>query len=140
MSKVNALAQEIAMLMPVIARRVLLDFYQNVEISQSQILMIMSVKQIQPCRLSDLSEEMNISPPTTCGIVDRLEKAGYVLRQTDTEDRRAVSISLTEKGEDVAQTFRSTVQKRWAEILDRLPVADGENFVRILNKVRDVLE
>jgi MarR family transcriptional regulator, organic hydroperoxide resistance regulator len=48
--------------------------------------------------LRELSERMYLHVSTVCGIVDRLEMAGYLTRSRNTEDKRAVIICLTEKG------------------------------------------
>lgn len=106
LQSMNEIAEELPEIMPVIARKVLLDFFQAAEISQSQLLMLMAVKAKQPCRLSELSREMDVSNPTASGLVDRLVQHGLVERSANPNDRRAVSISLSERGEKLVAKFR----------------------------------
>jgi len=48
--------------------------------------------------LGELSQKMYLHPSTITGVVDRLEKKGYVSRDRDREDRRVVMVQLTPKG------------------------------------------
>lgn len=138
-SSSEKIAQEISMIMPVVARKILMDFFKDVEISQSQIFLIMTLDECEPCRLSSLSHKMNISSPTTSGLIDRLEKSGYVNRSIDLEDRRAINIVLTTHGKTIAKKLRTSIKNRWAEILGKLTVNEGEQYVKILRKIKDVI-
>jgi DNA-binding MarR family transcriptional regulator len=49
-------------------------------------------------RATDLAGRLWVRPATATGIIDTLAKAGYVRRERDTADRRAVWIVLTDAG------------------------------------------
>lgn len=51
--------------------------------------------------IGDLAAQLLIKHHSAVGLFDRLEKAGYVARAIDVEDRRKVLVSLTEAGESV---------------------------------------
>lgn len=44
-----------------------------------------------------IAEKLHSDRPTISGIIDRLNKNGWILRQTNPDDRRSQLISLTEK-------------------------------------------
>lgn len=136
LQSMNDIAEELPEIMPVIARKVLLDFFQSVDISQSQLLMMMAIKAKQPCRLSELSQEMHISNPTASGLVDRLVQNGLVERAPDPQDRRAVCISLTPSGEKLVVKFRHHSKEKWQEILTNMTLQDQNDFIRILRDIR----
>lgn len=136
MQTITEIAAEIPEIMPLIARKVLLDFFNSVDISQSQLLMIMAIKSRQPCRLSDLSREMDISNPTASGLVDRLVQHELVQRTADPNDRRAVCISLTSTGERLVAKFRHHTKEKWQEILHHMTRRDQNDFIRILRDIR----
>ena len=136
LQNIHEIAQEIPEIMPVIARKVLLEFFQTVDVSQSQIFMIMTIKAKQPCRLSDLSHEMDISNPTASGLVDRLVQNDLVQRNADLRDRRAVCISLTDKGEQLVDKFRLHSKVKWQEILNHMTKQDQNDFIRILRDIK----
>jgi DNA-binding MarR family transcriptional regulator len=49
-------------------------------------------------RVNELAREVVLSPTAMSRFVDRVEKAGYVRREPDPEDRRALQVSLTDAG------------------------------------------
>ena len=135
MGKTQERAREIALLLPVIARRLLLDFFQTVDIPQAQMLTIMALSERAPCRLSDLAAKMRISAPTVTGLVDRLEKSGYARRSPDTDDRRVVNVDLTADGRKISEMFSDTLANRWEEILAKIKIKDQEDFIRVLKEM-----
>lgn len=51
--------------------------------------------------LGGLSEHLNCSRGNVTGIVDRLERDGWLERERSAEDRRVITVRLTDKGERV---------------------------------------
>ena len=133
---IKDIAEEISVLMPVIARRILLQFFQSVHITQTQIFTITILFEQAPCRLSELSKKMNISAPTVTGIIDRLERLSYVQRIPDQNDRRAINVRLTKKGVKIAKKLRFTLKEKWQDLLSKLPPDDRENYLKILRKIQ----
>src|SRR3989338_2245451 len=136
MARIDLIAEEVAMLMPMIARRILLGFFQSVSITQTQIFTIITIAEGAPIRLSELSQKLNISAPTVTGIVDRLEKLAYVRRIPDRADRRAINVDLTPKGRALSQKFKSTIKSKWKELLAQLPEKEQEQYAAILRKIQ----
>jgi DNA-binding MarR family transcriptional regulator len=52
-------------------------------------------------RVNELARAVVLSPTAMSRFVDRVEKAGYVRRTTDPDDRRALQIEITPEGEDL---------------------------------------
>jgi len=140
MSRIDKIAGDVSVLMPMIARRVLLRFFQSVSITQTQIFTIATLAEKAPIRLSMLSKKLSISAPTVTGIVDRLEKLGYVKRVPDRADRRAINVDLTDKGKNIAKKLRATIKRKWKGLLMQLPKRDQENYVRILGKIQRTIK
>jgi len=49
-------------------------------------------------RVNELAREVVLSPTAMSRFVDRVEAAGYVRREPDPEDRRALRVALTDAG------------------------------------------
>jgi DNA-binding MarR family transcriptional regulator len=49
-------------------------------------------------RVRDLAEHAGVSAPTATRILDTLERRGLVRRRPSSEDRRGVSVTLTDRG------------------------------------------
>jgi DNA-binding MarR family transcriptional regulator len=54
-------------------------------------------------RLTDLSARLLIRPPSVTGVVDRLERAGLVVREEAPTDLRAKHVSLTPTGRQLVE-------------------------------------
>jgi len=139
MARTDEISQEIAILMPILARRILFEFFQEVDVTQTQIFTLMTLYEQAPIRLSDLSSKLKVQAPTVTGIIDRLEKSHYVRRIPDTEDRRAINVDLTDKGRKVTKKMRGIIQSKWKDILETLPAVERETYLRILKKMVEKL-
>src|SRR5882724_6865823 len=85
----------ISQLMPNIIRGVQLDFFTKRAITQTQFFMLVAIHSYGKCSMSTLAKNMKIQMPTATGLADRLVKAGYVRRFSDSKDRRKVFVELT---------------------------------------------
>jgi DNA-binding MarR family transcriptional regulator len=70
--------------------------------------------------LGELSQKMYLHPSTITGVVDRLEKKGYVSRDRDQEDRRVVMVQLTPKGKRLVKRAPNPVQGKMIHGLRQL--------------------
>lgn len=46
----------------------------------------------------ELSEKMNLTPPTITSALQKMEKLGYIRRKPDEKDQRVLRLCITEKG------------------------------------------
>ena len=58
--------------------------------------------------IGELAGELLVRPHSGVELVDRLETGGYVVRSTDTGDRRRVVLQLTQKAEGVLNELAAT--------------------------------
>ena len=64
--------------------------------------------------MTDISKKMGHSTAAATGLVDRLEKLGYVQRMHAQDDRRKVMVQITRKGIDLVERIRlSRVLANW---------------------------
>jgi len=108
-------------------------------LTATQRVALIETVDAEPVRLQDLAERLGVSPPTTSRAVDALVEHGLLERVPDPEDRRAVRISLTERG-------RTSVAERKARVLDAflpaaatMPAADQERLVELLTDLDSAL-
>jgi DNA-binding MarR family transcriptional regulator len=74
-----------------------------------------------PLPPNQIAERLIISRATVTGLLDSLERRGYVRRMPHSSDRRMLLIELTDAGRQVALEFRLVVhqnEKRWLAALD----------------------
>ncbi|MFZ0216884.1 MAG: MarR family transcriptional regulator, partial [Candidatus Dormiibacterota bacterium] len=70
--------------------------------------------------LSQIIEELGVSKQAAGQLVDALVERGYADREVDADDRRHLTISLTERGKQAAAIVRSAIGRLDAELLDRV--------------------
>lgn len=74
---------------------------------------------------------------TLSGVIDRLQRRGYVAREVSATDRRARVLHLTDKGRSVLATVGPAVRHAQDEILAGLDPDEREGFVRLLLKITE---
>jgi DNA-binding MarR family transcriptional regulator len=67
--------------------------------------------------MSDIAKKMGHSTAAATGLVDRLEKLGYVERVHAAEDRRKIMVRITTKGTQLVSKMRTEIATDLAGIL-----------------------
>ena len=75
---------------------------------------------------------------TIGGVVERLEKKGYVTRTVSKLDRRAREVTLSSKGSQAVERLTLTVRALQDEILERLSVEERTLFISMAQKASGV--
>ena len=93
--------------------------------------------------LGDVARSLNVTPAVVTGLIDRLERRGYVRRVGSQFDRRRVHIELTTAGEDVRDQAEGQLAARLEELIARLSpdeISSLEDGLRVMEKVLTALE
>src|SRR5262245_36748612 len=69
------------------------------ELLQSVVLTRLYRDPSRRAGMQDLGEMLAMSPSGVCRLADRMERAGYIVRERSVEDRRVTYAVLTEAGE-----------------------------------------
>ncbi|QOY61116.1 MarR family winged helix-turn-helix transcriptional regulator [Thermophilibacter immobilis] len=83
---------------------------------------------------SELAATLHVSSARVANILRSLEKKHWVTRQHSLIDRRRVTVSLTEKGEDICQQREAQRNQLLISFLSKLGKEDSRELVRILRK------
>lgn len=85
--------------------------------------------------ISDISRQLNTTAPSITKLVGQLEGMGYLVKIFDQEDRRYVSIKLTDKGESHYYAFIETYHKELAELMEDMNGDDCLSAVDTINRL-----
>ena len=85
---------------------------------------------------AELADAAGVTRATMTGLVDTLERDGYVKREPDTHDRRMMSVLLTPKGEQFLREFLPGHFKVTGTIMSTLSETERRTLVRLLTKVQ----
>ncbi|GAA0919659.1 MarR family transcriptional regulator [Luteibacter anthropi] len=86
-----------------------------------------------------LAEQVGVVGPTLVRTLDKLVELGLVVRENDPDDRRAKTLWLTERGQELADVLEARLIAVRREVFDRLPPEDIEAAVRVLQTLEDVV-
>jgi DNA-binding MarR family transcriptional regulator len=85
--------------------------------------------------LSEIAERLLVSGGNVTGIIDRLERDGYVHRVRDKVDRRIVRALLTEKGFGLYKSFLPRYKEVMHRINSGLTLEERKQLQRLLKKL-----
>jgi MarR family transcriptional regulator, lower aerobic nicotinate degradation pathway regulator len=84
-----------------------------------------------------LARSIGLDTSTIAGVVDRLEARGMMQRKASPEDRRVRLLSLTDGGQNLLRAVGPDMLKAQQRILQPLPAAERDEFMRMLRKLVD---
>ena len=85
--------------------------------------------------MTDISKKMGHSTAAATGLVDRLEKLGYVQRMHAQDDRRKVMVQITRKGIDLVERIREEIVTSLVDLMEDLDKEDQEALLRTYSKI-----
>ncbi len=107
----------------------------DVELSYPQSMIIFVLLEKGTATVSELSQQMKITPSVVSRMVDRLVEKDMVVRTRDDIDRRVVFVSLSEKGrgflEGIAEYHAEKVRALWATVSEE----DRRTFLNLLRQI-----
>ncbi len=77
--------------------------------------------------------------PGITGLIDRLERAGFVNRVRCEEDRRVIYVALAERGTQTLTELDKPIAELHQQLLGHLAQAELKELIRLLEKVRQPL-
>jgi len=88
---------------------------------------------------SELAEQMRIEAPTLVGVIDRMERDGWIVRETDSNDRRKKIIRATEKVEPMWERMVDCCMRVRGKAAKDVPTEDIDTLKSILGVIRNNL-
>lgn len=94
--------------------------------SDAQLAVLATLRMHGRRTISSLAERERVTAPSMTSIINGLEDQGFVMRTTDTEDRRRVQVDITDAGVEIVE---QTIRRRddlLADMLAELDFSDAE--------------
>ncbi|MBI2516973.1 MAG: MarR family transcriptional regulator [Opitutae bacterium] len=86
---------------------------------------------------AELAEAAGVTRATMTGLIDTLERDGFVKREPDPVDRRMMSVRITARGERFLRDFLPSHFKMLAAMMSGLTEAERKTLVHLLSKILD---
>ena len=116
------------------------ELNKKYQVSSSQLNCILALYDYGPMPPSRIARHIMVNSSTVTGIIDRLEKKGLVERWRISQDRRVITIQLTEAGTKLAENAPPPIQQRVIDGLKNLPPKEMEKIVKSLNMLTGMLD
>ncbi|CAN5444748.1 hypothetical protein BH23VER1_BH23VER1_08820 [soil metagenome] len=85
--------------------------------------------------MTDIAKKMGHSTAAATGLVDRLEKLGYVERVHAADDRRKVMVEITSKGRDLVKSMRQGIVKNLADVMATMDEGERDEILGAAEQV-----
>jgi DNA-binding MarR family transcriptional regulator len=114
-------------------QRSMATYFAQFSLTPPQFQLLTIVNRLRRPTQRQLARELYVSFPNVTVMLDRLEKAGLLLRSSNVEDKREKLVELTDRG-------RSLLRKIWKvhqEQLDRVMAGLTESEQKVLTRLLD---
>jgi DNA-binding MarR family transcriptional regulator len=94
----------------------------------------------RPQRITELAAREGLAQPTVTRMITRLENQGLAARTQDTEDRRVVTVAITEKGQSELLALRASFAEVLRESLATMSDEDVDGLARGVVALQSLIE
>ncbi len=105
-----------------------MSLHQEIGLTVPQFGLLRMIAQEQNARVIQLADKMEVKSSAVTVMLDRLELLGLSAREQDEHDRRAVIVTLTDKGEKLLEEGKYRFLLLLSEYLAILQPEELQNF------------
>ena len=105
---------------------------KGIKITATQAGILFSLKQKNGRTMTELSQILSSDNSSITGLVDRLERAGFVNRNSSPRDRRVAQIYITPEGIDEVNRSKTVIKRVNEEIKSGFSEEEVEAFKEVL--------
>lgn len=123
-----------------VARRAQLlvsDALADMGARRQHFVILTSLAEQGPASQADLGRRLWIDRSDLHALLGELERAGFVARDRDLEDRRRNVVTLTAAGKSALRRLDKRVDAAQAALLERLSPAERHELLRLLQRLVD---
>jgi DNA-binding MarR family transcriptional regulator len=113
---------------------------RQLKLAPSDLVAIGHLATDGPLTPRDLATRMEMTSGTMTALLDRVERAGFLERNSNPDDRRSLLISVTPAGQDAIRWVEQHVDAALREGLGATPEPVVSALVAVLNELASALE
>ncbi len=111
--------------------------HEGLDITIAQIPLVMVIYQKGSCKMSDISDMLQVTMGNVTAMIDRLVRELIVERFSDSNDRRVVMVKLTQKGIDIATRACAHRRDNIRGILEHISDKHMKVLAEIIEEIND---
>ncbi len=109
-------------------------------VTLAQCHAIVEIGRSDETNLNNLTELLNLDKSTMSRTIDNLVNQSLALRQTRTENRRYISIKLTEKGYEIFKSIEKSMEDYYSNIISLVPGDKKDQVLESLHILTDIVK
>jgi MarR family 2-MHQ and catechol resistance regulon transcriptional repressor len=116
-------------------------FFSKFKLTDAQfnILMILKESGSEGLSQQELSDHLIVTKSNMVGLVDRLERAGYVERKSHPTDRRFNQIVLTAKGQKLEKQVEQSYFEEVDKMMNVLSASQKKALIQAVDSIRQYI-
>ena len=119
---------------------VMLRYLSNNSLTISEMHMLESIgKRAGDVTITDIAQELDVTPPSVTMAVKRLERKGYLTKDRSDEDGRRVRVRLTEEGRRAETAHRYFHRQMVRAVARCLEPAQREALLNALQRINEFM-
>lgn len=108
-------------------------------ITMAQCHAVVEIGRAQNLSLNQLAELLNLENSSMSRTVNNLVNSELVRRDIDAQDRRYITISLTEKGKEIFKSIEKDMDNYYAKVYETIPYEKRQQVVDSLNTLVEAI-
>ena len=112
---------------------------EKIGIKPTELRVLFSLSKDHDTTMNSLATENDVTGPWITGVVDELEKKGYVTKVRSATDRRIIKVSITDYGNEALAQGIKVYNKLIDLVLRNLSPEESAEFRSILSKIEIAL-
>jgi len=113
------------------------DTFSDLDLTQKQVSVLWLIDDHPEIAQADIGRRLQIDRATIMGIINRLQKRGYVERGDSTLDKRRQTLHLTPAGHEALVGARECIltHERWLK--DRFTAKEVKTLIALLGRIHE---
>lgn len=116
------------------------DVLRKYDLSSLEWAMLGQLFDNEKMRAVDIAKRLGVEAPLVTNLVDTLEKKQLATRVSDSADRRAKHITLSDKGKALVPVIESHMKQKMKELLKGLRTSEILTYIKVLEQIASQLE
>lgn len=110
-----------------------------IDLSIPQLHVVRIVRACGELTMSELADQMGVSPPSASAMVDRLVEKNILCREHSTKDRRKVVVRVSPQAVEKAQAIEASIINLFVELVQKIGPESAQKWCEVLENVKAAL-
>ena len=111
----------------------------NISEGRFGVMVLLNREPGKPANPAELADRAQVTRATMTGLIDTLERDGFVKREHAPDDRRMMLVQLTEQGRQFLESILPVYFRRVNTLMSELTMHERKTLVGLMGKIRQSL-